>query len=217
VEVTDPAETSRGPRGEHRPKILGLLGGVASGKSAVATHLARLGAGILDADRAAHEVLTWPEVLQDIRQRWGDRAIGNDGTVDRKALAAIVFAPPPAGQVERDALEQITHPRIGQYMAQQMQALLTANVPAIVVDAPLLLRAGWDKSCDRLIYVDAPREVRLARAQTRGWSEEDFSAREAAQESLDAKRAMADVVIDNSGSQQETFRQIEEFWRTEIG
>ena len=80
------------------------------------------------------------------------------------------------------------------------------------MDAALLLEAGWDQWCEKTVFVEAPREARLARAMARGWKEEEFAAREAAQESLDRKRARADVIIDNSGSPQRTQAQVEQFW-----
>ena len=86
-----------------------------------------------------------------------------------------------------------------------------------MLDAPLLLEAGWDRLCDALVFVEVPRELRLSRALARGWSEEEFAAREVAQESLDLKRSRADAIIDNSGSPEETRRQVERSWRCLIG
>ena len=97
---------------------------------------------------------------------------------------------------------------------RQAAALAGSGCTVAVLDAPLLLEAGWDKLCDRLVFVEAPREVRLSRALGRGWSKEDFAAREEAQESLDSKRQRADVVVDNSGSPEHTQAQIERFWQS---
>ncbi len=198
-------------------QILGLLGGVASGKSLVAGQLARLGAGVLDADRAAHEVLRMPEVEQAARERWGEAVFGADGHIDRKRLAAIVFAPPPKGPQERAFLEELTHPRIGRLLEEEAERLAAAGVRVAVLDAPLLLEADWDRLCHRLIFVDAPRQLRLARALARGWSEMDFAARECVQESLDSKRKRADAVVDNSGSPEQIQAQIERLWASLIG
>ena len=136
--------------------ILGLLGGVASGKSLVAGQLERLGAGVLDADRAGHEVLRMPEVEQAARERWGEAVFRPDGHIDRHRLAAIVFAPPPKGSEERRFLEELTHPRIRRLLEKEANGLAAAGFPAAVLDAPLLLEAGWDTLCHRLILVDAP-------------------------------------------------------------
>jgi dephospho-CoA kinase len=198
-------------------QILGLLGGVASGKSLVAAELARLGAGVLDADRAAHEVLQAPEVEQAARERWGDAVFGLDGHIDRKRLAAIVFAPPPKGASERAFLERLIHPRAAHLLEGEARRLAAAGVRLAVLDAPLLLEAGWDRLCDKLVFVDAPRQLRLARALARGWSETDFAARECVQESLDSKRKQADAVVDNSGSPEQTQAQIERLWASLIG
>ncbi len=191
---------------------IGVLGGVASGKSLVARQLTELGAGLLDADRAGHEVLDDPEVQLSLRHRWGDKAFGPDGRVDRSRVAEIVFAPQPAGGQERRFLENLLHPRIVRRLADEQRELAAQNYPAVVLDAPLLLEAGWDRLCDRLIFVDAARELRLARAAARGWTEEDVARREAAQLPLEVKRARADVSIDNSGTPQQTRAQVEQFW-----
>lgn len=193
------------------------MGGVASGKSLVAGLLAELGAGVLDADGAAHEVLTDAAVESAARERWGPDVFGPDGRIDRARLARIVFAGGPGGRRQRKYLEQLTHPRIGRLLAGQADRLRDSGAAAAVLDAPLLLEAGWGRLCDKLVFVDAPRDIRLERARKRGWSEEDFDAREAAQESLEAKRRRADVVVDNSGSAASTRAQIERFWRTLVG
>lgn len=197
--------------------VVGLLGGVACGKSLVANELARLGAGHLDADRAGHEVLRMPQIESAARQRWGDAVFGPDGHLDRAQLARVVFANSPTAAQERKYLEQLTHPEIGRLLGRQAEQLSAAGTRVAVLDAPLLLEAGWDKFCDTLIFVDAPREQRLARALGRGWTEAEFLSREQAQESLDRKRKLADVVVDNSGPPDVTRDQVEQFWRSLVG
>ena len=198
-------------------QVIGLLGGVASGKSLVARQLGSLGAEVLDADRAAHEVLRSTKIEEAIRDRWGQRVVGPDGRVDRRKLADIVFADPPEGPKRRRYLERLTHPEIGRRLRQESERFARDGVEVVVLDAPLLIEAGWDRQCDKLVYVDAPRPVRLGRALARGWSEEEFSVREAAQESLNAKRRRADVIVDNSGTPQLTLAQIEMFWQSLVG
>jgi dephospho-CoA kinase len=198
-------------------RVIGLLGGVASGKSTVAAELARLGAGVLDADRAGHEVLRLPQVEAAARRRWGEAAFGADGHVDRLRLGRIVFAAGSAAAEERKYLESLSHPEIGRLLQAQAAALEAGGVKIAVLDAPLILEAGWDKLCERLVFVDAPPEVRLARARGRGWNEEEFAARQGAQESLDLKRRRADVIIDNAGSPQRTAAQVEHFWHSLVG
>jgi dephospho-CoA kinase len=197
--------------------LIGLLGGVASGKSLVAEEFARLGAAVLDADRAGHEALRLPHVEEAALLRWGEGVLAPDGRIDRGRLAKIVFANNPKAVDERRFLEQLTHPEIGRTLAAKKDELACAGTPAAVLDAPLLLEAGWDTFTDRLVFVEAPRSVRLARARVRGWTEADFSAREGAQESLDRKRARADVVVDNAGSREHTRAQIERYWSSLFG
>jgi dephospho-CoA kinase len=198
-------------------KVIGILGGVAGGKSLVADELVRRGAGLLDADRAAHDVLRMPEIEAAAQSRWGAGVFGSDGRIDRGRLAEIVFAAPPKGPPERKYLQRLTHPEIGRLLAAEAERLRAAGTPAAALDAPLLLEAGWDRLCDTLVFVDAPRGLRLARARERGWSDADFAAREAAQESLDAKRRRADLVVDNSGSPDATRVQVDRLWQALVG
>jgi len=197
-------------------KRIGLVGGVASGKSLVARQLCELGAGLLDADKAGHDVLRMPEVIQAVRQRFGAGVLTEDGQLNRTAVGRIVFAAGDRGLQDRKYLEQLTHPRIGRLLKVQEEEFAADGAPAVVLDVPLLLESSWGDSCDRIVYVEAPYGVRLGRAKERGWSEADFAAREAAQESLDAKRRRADVVIDNSGSSESTREQVVRFWHTLI-
>lgn len=197
--------------------IIGILGGVASGKSLVTEQLACMGAGVLDADRAAHVVLKMPAIEQAVRKHWGPRVFGPDNRIDRRELARVVFAPPPGGPEQRKCLEQMTHPEIGRLLAAEAKQMEASGKVAAILDAPLLLEAGWDSLCDRLLFVDAPWELRLARTRLRGWTREEFVARETAQESLDFKRRRADVVVDNSGSPEETRVQLQRFWASLVG
>lgn len=195
-------------------RVVGLLGGVASGKSLIADQLVALGAGLLDGDLAGHEVLRQDEVKQAARNRWGSGVFDPDGHINRSAVAGIVFGPPPAGPQELKFLEQLTHPQIGQLLVKQASDLVAAGKRVAVLDAPVMLKAGWDQLCDYIVFVEVSPEIRLARAQRRGWSQAEFNAREAAQESLEEKRRRADVVIDNSGSPESTRSQVVAFWQT---
>lgn len=208
-------------RASRRPleplRVIGLTGGIAAGKSLVAAELAALGAFVLDADRAGHEVLDEPETRQAVYNHWGSGVISKSGAVDRRALAAIVFAPDEAGRRELAYLESLTHPQIRQKLIQQARDAAARGSRVAVLDAPVMGKAGWNEFCDILAFVDAPRASRLARALARGWSEADFNAREAAQDSVDAKRQQADVIIDNSNSVLSTHDQIVRLWPTLIG
>ena len=195
--------------------VIGILGGVASGKSLVSQQLVALGGRLLDADRAGHEVLHQSDVKQSIRNRWGDTVFHPEGEVHRAAVAAIVFGPPPEGPHELHFLEQLTHPRIREKLTTTITAERAAGTtPALVLDAPVMLKTGWDAICDSILFVEANRENRLQRALTRGWSEADFDAREAAQTALELKQKRADWIIDNNGTVEQTKLQIERIWKS---
>jgi dephospho-CoA kinase len=193
--------------------IVGIMGGIASGKSFVSRALVRLGAAALDADRAGHEVLDDAEVKQAIRNKWGDSVFQADGRIDRSAVAQLVFGPAAKGAENLAFLESITHPLIGERLRRQAERLAEQGTKIIVLDAALLLKAGWDQFCDCLVFVDAPLEVRRQRAAERGWEAEDLDRREAAQIPVQEKKSRADFVIDNGGTEQQTLAQIRRLWR----
>lgn len=177
--------------------ILGLVGGIASGKSVVANVLRDMGALVLDADKAGHFVLREAEVISELRKRWGDEILDSSGHISRRAVAKIVFA--QGNEAERKFLEQLTHPRIEALLKQELEAVRNSDQPppVLVIDAALLFEAGWEKLCDKILFVDAPRDIRLERAVARGWSAEQFAAREAAQLPPEEKRARSHIVIRN--------------------
>jgi len=185
---------------------------VASGKSMVARQFAQCGAGVLDADRAGHEALQLPHVQAAVRCRWGETVFGPDGRIDRARLARVVFAEGPEAQQERKYLEKLLHPEIAGLLQRQADAFAAAGTKIAVLDAALLLEARWDERCEKTVFVEAPPEVRLVRAVARGWTKDEFVAREGVQESLDRKRACVDVIIDNSGPPERTLAQVEQFW-----
>ncbi|MFV1967404.1 MAG: dephospho-CoA kinase, partial [Pirellulaceae bacterium] len=149
-----------------------------------------------------------------LRRQWGAAVLDDRGNVDRAAVARRVFAPRPAGPQQRAYLEQVTHPWIGRKVEQRIGELTClGDCPAAVLDAPLLFEVGWDDFCDTIVFVETSLDLRRQRALRRGWSEADFAAREATQESLNEKRNCADWVIDNSGSPEETLVQVQQIWR----
>lgn len=194
-------------------RVLGLLGGIASGKSAVAGMLVKRGAVWLDADRAGHEVLREPDVKKALVKHWGKSILADVGEIDRKAVAEIVFAKTPEGAAELRWLEAQTHPRIRMKLEAELEKLRSEKVPVAVLDAPVMLKSGWDKICDVVWFIDTADEVRLRRALSRGWTAQEFWAREAAQEPLAVKRARADFVLDNSGELTYTERQVDRLWQ----
>jgi dephospho-CoA kinase len=191
--------------------ILGLLGGIGSGKSAVATELARHGGLVINADQFGHEALRQPELQRQVIAHFGQNIVDAAGAIDRKKLGAKVFAD---GKQLR-ALEAIVFPYIGQRIREEIdRSRRRAEVRFIVLDAAVMLEAGWNDVCDKLIFVDAPRSLRLERVrQQRGWSEADLQAREALQLPLEEKRRRADAVIQNEGAAAELGTQVESVLR----
>jgi dephospho-CoA kinase len=188
--------------------VIGLIGGIGSGKSRVSELLAQRGARVLSGDRAGHEALRQPEVKARVVERWGPGVLDGRGEVDRRGLAARVFADP----AERRALEAIVWPWIGRRLREEVEAARAdPAVKLILLDAAVLLEAGWDGVCDRLVYVDAPRDVRLRRlAEQRGWSAKEVAAREQAQLPLAEKARRAHDTLDNSGPPEALARQVDD-------
>jgi dephospho-CoA kinase len=195
---------------------LGLVGGIASGKSLVADCFRDLGAVVLDADRAGHAVLREPDVIAALVERWGNQVLEPTGQINRKAVAQIVFA--GGHEDDKSFLEGIIHPRIEQALERELEQARAASPPppALVIDAALLIEAGWDKFCDMIVFVDAPRDVRLERAVSRGWSTEQFAAREAAQLPVEEKRKRADVVIRNVRTLENVREVVRLTWRHRV-
>jgi dephospho-CoA kinase len=191
-----------------RKPVLGLVGGIGAGKSTVAGALARHGGRIVAADPLGHEALERPDILARVAEIWGERGILTpDGKVDRKKFGRIVFPSP----VERSRLEHLVHPYIEQRIREEIdKAVADPAVKFVVLDAAIMLEAGWDGVCDKLIYVDAPRPVRLERVRRqRKWTDQDLANREAVQMPADRKRERADVVIDNGGLPEATIAQVD--------
>ncbi len=196
--------------------VIGIVGGVAAGKSLVADQLKQLGAAVLDGDAAGHATLDEPNIRQAIRNRWGEAVFEEGGRVRRSALAKIVFEPPPTGPIELEHLEEITHPSIRARLEQQIAELENQVTQATVLDAAVMFKVGWNQFCDKIVFVDAPRSERLRRAVRRGWDAGEFDRRESAQLSVEEKRTRSDVVIDNSGPPEKIQQQVEEFWNTHV-
>lgn len=194
--------------------IIGLIGGIASGKSAVAQELAAWGAVVLDADAAAHELLNRPDVRSSLVGRWGTEILDSSGKVDRSAVARRVFSPSDPNQVELEFLESRLHPIIRQEFEAEIARLSQTDVPAVVIDAPLLLEAGWGELCDVILLVESPQTERLSRAKNlRNWSSEEFAAREAAQMSIEEKRRRATHSLANDDTLEILLERVRQFWQ----
>jgi dephospho-CoA kinase len=195
----------------HSPLVVGLIGGVGSGKSQVAAAFAARGARVVAGDDLAHEALRQPDIRAFIARRWGNGVLDERGEVQRSRLGAIVFANPD----ELRALEETVHPWIRERIRRGIEeARRDPHARLIILDAAIMLEAGWNGICDRLVFIDAPNEERLRRvAGQRGWTAKDLEARERAQLPLTAKAARADHILDNSGSLDGLGRQVDELLR----
>jgi dephospho-CoA kinase len=192
--------------------VIGLIGGIGSGKSTVAQAFARRGAKVIVGDALGHEALRQPDVRAQLVGRWGPQVLDGAGEVDRRKVAAIVFAKNPQARDELRALESFVFPWIGRRAREEIDAARADGRSRLVVlDAAVMLEAGWNNVCDRLVYVHAPREVRLGRlAERRGWSAKEVEEREGAQRSLTEKATRADDAVDNSGSPEQVQRQVDD-------
>jgi dephospho-CoA kinase len=187
-------------------RLLGLSGGIASGKSLVAGFIRERGIPVLDADQIARKVVEpGHPAYFEIVTRW-PKVIGINGQIDRKALGQIVFN----DSVERVHLEAITHPRIREWAKNEALRLGKEGNHLTFLEAALLVETGFFRQLDGLVLVTAPKEVQLARLMAReGFSREEAKARLAAQWPLAEKTALADYLIDNGGSQAHTRQQVE--------
>ncbi len=196
-----------------RPLVIGLVGGIGSGKSRVARILAELGCAVSDSDAVNRQILRRPDVRSTLVLWWGDSILGPDGEIDRRRIAERVFS----SEDDRRRLESLTHPLIRAErealfarLAEELARSGTGTPPraersderpghgVVVVDAPLLLETGLDRECDAVVFVDAPAEVRAARVRaSRGWDAGELERRERAQWAVDEKRRRAGHVVVN--------------------
>lgn len=191
---------------------IGLTGGIATGKSTVSAMLVERGAILIDLDRIAREIVELGQsALAQIKERFGQAVIQEDGTLDRGKLGEIVFA----DVSERKALEQITHPAIRAVMKERMTAYERENPDKLVViDVPLLFESRLAGYFERTLLVYVPRSEQKRRLMARdALTDEQAEKRLNAQMDIEQKRALADIVIDNGGSLQETAAQVDRFWR----
>jgi dephospho-CoA kinase len=176
--------------------IIGILGGVGSGKSTVAAEFAKLGCEVIDADKIAHELLDKPAVKKKVVSTLGKEILSRTGKISRRKLAKIVFA--DADKLSK--LNRIIHPLVLKEVKKlKSEAERQNRVRAIVLDMPLLVEVGWAKRCDKLIFVKCKRRLRAERSKKMGiFSEKELKIRENFQISLDKKESIADNTIDNN-------------------
>lgn len=191
--------------------VIGLTGGIATGKSTVSSLLLKHGAYLIDGDRIAREVVEIGKpAYRQIIAHFGEGICQQDGTIDRKKLGRIVFADPH----ERKILESITHPYIFEEIRRRIHEAEEARVRLIILDIPLLFETGLDKEADLTLLVDADEAEQVRRIMARDHlTEEEAKARIASQWPMEEKRKRADYILSNRGNLEDLEREVEEFLR----
>ncbi|MBC2723200.1 dephospho-CoA kinase [Desulfosporosinus sp.] len=189
---------------------IGLTGGIGSGKSTVAQWFIKQEVPVLDADKTVHRLLQSDQrTITRLIEEFGSDIQTDNGQINRSRLGVRVFNDDDA----RKRLERIVHPRVKECMNEEKDALRKSGAMVCVWDVPLLFEAGLETSVDEVWVVWVPKDVQISRVLTRDkLSLDEIEARIAAQGSLDEKRQRADVVIDNSGNERQTVRQLEHAW-----
>jgi dephospho-CoA kinase len=189
--------------------LVGLTGGIASGKTTVSAMLAERGAEVIDADHIARQVvMPGTRAWCRIRDHFGPGVLHPDGSIDRQALADLVFS----DQAKLTVLNEITHPEIFARIADRLEAHHDQDV-VVILDAALLIEAGLAEGVDVVIVTHSPREIQVERLGAKGMGAKDAANRIAAQLEPEQRLARADIVIDNSGSLEDLARQVDEVWK----
>jgi dephospho-CoA kinase len=188
-----------------RPLVIGLLGGIAAGKSTVGRIFAEHGFRVLDADLVARDVVTEPDARAAILDRFGPGFFDASGELRRADLAELVFGDPTA----RRDLEAIVHPRVRERLLAGLAAARRAG-ESVVLDVPLLLENGLIDECHECVFLGADAAQRLVRARARGWGEGELDRREASQATLAAKRARCRFEVETGGSVADARRRVAE-------
>jgi len=177
----------------------------------VAQLFKELGAVVIDADQLGHEVLKRPLNARRIGQMFGTDVLAADGGVRRTELANLVFGEGADAQRRLKELEKLTHPQIHADAVKILRQLQESDTPPalVVLDAPLLLEAGWEPMCDVIVFIDSPASVRQQRAAQRGWTEQQFQQRENAQMPLEQKRKKATHIVNGDAPRTELTQTVE--------
>ena len=183
-------------RGRMKKPIIGIAGGIGSGKSFVAQLFGELGCLVISSDDQVREAYRDSTVVATLRQWWGDEVLTPTGEVNKRVIAAKIFGQP----AERERLEKLLHPMVNQARERLMDAAATdPKTPAYVWDTPLLFETGLNAKCDTVVFVDAPQALRLARVTaSRGWDADELARRENSQKPLDTKRKLSQYVVENT-------------------
>jgi dephospho-CoA kinase len=180
----------------HQLPIIGIAGGIGSGKSFVARLFGELGCCVIHADDQVRSAYDDPEIRRTLESWWGSGISRADGSIDRRVIAQRIFS----DEKDRVRLEQLLHPWVADKRDEVMaQAVKDPNLKAFVWDTPLLFETGLDRQCDALVFVQAPDSVRFTRVQqTRGWDRSELIRREKLQWPLDKKQKLAHYVVVNT-------------------
>jgi len=187
-------------------KVIALTGGIGSGKSLVANYFFSLGAEVIDADQLARQAIErGSEGFDEVLATFGD-GILKDGDIDRKALGEIVFADPE----KRKLLEGIIHPRVQQALADARKSLAEDQI--LIYEIPLLVETNAAAKFDLVITVEAPLDARIERLKKRGLLQSEIEKRIANQATPEARKSVANIVIENSGNEEDLLRKVEAIW-----
>jgi dephospho-CoA kinase len=195
---------------KQRIKVIGITGGIASGKSTIAEMLGSLGAELIDADKICHELINTKDIAHEITKRWGNHIQDNHGKIKRDALAEIVFS----DRKEVSALNSIIHPKVIKKIKSNIAKLrVEAATKAIVLDAALLVESNLIDICDIVLFVNTEKNRCKTRVQnSRKWPLDEIAKREKFQGLLLQKREISDVIINNNHSKEDTLNQVKDFW-----
>lgn len=199
--------------------ILGLVGGIGSGKSTVARMMEELGAEVIDADQIATTLLNDPRVRDKLVSEFGESIINENGTISRSELATVAFE----SKVNLETLNKILHPRIIGNIKRQLAAIEASlreevgeetqnKTTVVVLDAPLLVETSLHTLCDYLLFVDTDEEKRLERVERRGWDADELRRRESFQLPLDKKRELCDFIINNNDDIESTYEEVKQVY-----
>jgi len=202
-----------------KPIVIGVVGGIACGKSEVTRMLGSMNATIISADAIAHAVLLKPDVIEALVEIFGEGILQNQHSssnqipsIDRKKLGSMVFGDSDEKRAMRKKLEAIVHPLIKQLAREELAVLLRdTSLQMIILDAPLLIEGGWLPYCNRVLFVDSPDDNRKQRAMERGWTAKEWQDRESAQLSLDEKRKHATDTLVNDGTLIQLEQRVKDF------
>lgn len=194
--------------------LLGIVGTPASGKSTVAKHLQSKGARWINADLIARDVLTESDVFRQLVDHFGVSIVSQarPAQIDRAALAKFVFGSDANSKESLRYLESIVHPVTRLRITDQVRQAAAEKTSVAIMDIPLLFESKWDRSCDAIWCVDAPRQMRVLWAADRGWTADELQRRESNQLSIGEKRRLSSQLVDNHGTLPELVEKLDHLW-----